>query len=318
MGINQPMLLFEDPPQASRNKGRVQASLKPEDYTINLNHLKQYSSNERCHLTPAKRRINVTCYRCGEEGHCALDCPKKKLGNGQVRNIPRHPKRKMRAGIPPKPMPHSLYPKPMYQQFRRQGTTPHWWKGKRKRKASSRITYAELNLSKMGIEIGDLPEDVEELQLWQRKRDGCCFSCGQFGHYAIGCTQDTNEEQETLPSQIGPEKDRVPDPSKEVSKIKACSRCGEIGHYGSNCITQCPYCDEDHPNGECPTTKITCFLCEKTDHVPQDCQLSPLLTKTAEVQRVSLRFAHRLMTSRSHEDPGFPTFDLHVCLSNNI
>lgn len=36
VGINQPMLLFEDPPQASRNKARVQASLKPEDYTINL------------------------------------------------------------------------------------------------------------------------------------------------------------------------------------------------------------------------------------------------------------------------------------------
>src|SRR5512141_3022340 len=64
--------------------------------------------------------------------------------------------------------------------------------------------------------------------------------------------------------------------TKTPMKVKACSRCGEIGHYGSNCVTQCPYCNEDHQNGECPTTKIACFLCEKTDHVPQDCQLSPL------------------------------------------
>jgi hypothetical protein len=208
-----------------------------------------------------------------------------------------------------KPMPRSGNPKPLYQQFHRQGTTPHGWKGKQKRKMSPLITYAELDLSKMGIEIGDLPEEVDELQLWQRKRDGCCFSCGQVGHYAIGCIQDTSEEQETLPSKISPEEDRVPEPSKELSKVKACTLCGEIGHYGSNCVTQCPYCDQDHPVEECPTTKITCFLCERMDHVPKDCQLSPLLTKTAEVQRVTLRFAHQLMKSGSHEDPGFPTFD---------
>lgn len=309
VGINQPMLLFEDPPQASRNKGRVQASLKPEDYTINLNHLNQYPANGSCHLTTARRKTNVTCFGCGEKGHYANKCPQRRLRVGPRRNLPWHPICNIRLGILPTPMPYSGNPKLPYQPFPRQITTQHWWKGERKRKASSLITYAELDLSKMGIEISDLPEEVEELQLWQRKRDGCCFSCGQFGHYAIGCTQDTNEEQETLPSHISPEECRVPNPSKDVSKIKACGRCGEIGHYGSNCVTQCPYCDEDHPNRECPTTKITCFLCEKTDHVPQDCQLSPLLTKMAEVQRVSLCSAHRLMTSRSHKDPGFPTFE---------
>uniref|UniRef100_A0A0E0KMK2 CCHC-type domain-containing protein n=1 Tax=Oryza punctata TaxID=4537 RepID=A0A0E0KMK2_ORYPU len=161
----------------------------------------------------------------------------------------------------------------------------------------------------MGIEMGDLPVEVEELQLWQQRRDGCCFSCGQFGHYAIDCIQGTNEEQETPPSQISSEENKAQEPSKGLLKGKACSRCGEIGHYGSNCVTQCPYCDEDHPIGECPTTKITCFLCERTDHMPQDCHLSLLLTNTAEVQRMSLRFAHQLMTSGSHEDLGFSTFD---------
>nr|BBF89333.1 retrotransposon protein-like [Oryza barthii] len=309
VGINQPMLLFEDPPQASKNKGRVQASLKPEDYTINLKHLKQYPANVSCHLTTASRKTNVTCFGCGEKGHYANKCPQTRLRIGPRRNLPWHPICNIRPGILPIPIPCSGNPKPLYQQFRRQGTTPHWWKGKRKRKMSPLITYAELDLSKMGIEISDLPEEVDELQLWKPKREGCCFSCGQCGHYAIDCTQGVKEEQEVLPSRIISEDDKAQDPSKEVSKIKACSRCGEIGHYGSNCVTQCPYCDEDHQNGECPTTKITCFLCEKMDHVPQDCQLSPLLTKVAEVQRVSLRFAHQLMTSGSHEDPGVSTFD---------
>uniref|UniRef100_A0A0E0KFS0 CCHC-type domain-containing protein n=1 Tax=Oryza punctata TaxID=4537 RepID=A0A0E0KFS0_ORYPU len=161
----------------------------------------------------------------------------------------------------------------------------------------------------MGIEMGDLPTEVEEIQLWQPRRDGCCFSCGQFGHYAIDCTQGTNEEQETPPSKISPEENKAQESSKGFLKVKACSRCGEIGHYGSNCVTQCPYCDEDHPIGECPTTKITCFLCERKDHVPQDYHLTPLLTKTEEVQRMSLRFAHQLMTSGSHEDLGFSISD---------
>uniref|UniRef100_A0A0E0KNB3 CCHC-type domain-containing protein n=1 Tax=Oryza punctata TaxID=4537 RepID=A0A0E0KNB3_ORYPU len=206
-------------------------------------------------------------------------------------------------------MPHSVHPKSRYQQFPRQRPTQPWGKRNRKRKTSSLITYAELDLTKMGTEMGDLPTEVEEIQLWPPRRDGCCFSCGKFGHYAIDCTQGTNEEQERPPSQISPEENKAQEPSKGFLKVKACSRCGEVAHYGSNCVAQCTYCDEDHPIGECPTTKITCFLCERTDHVPQDCHLSPLLTKTAEVQRMSLRFAHQLMTSGSHECLGFPISD---------
>uniref|UniRef100_A0A0E0LRI3 CCHC-type domain-containing protein n=1 Tax=Oryza punctata TaxID=4537 RepID=A0A0E0LRI3_ORYPU len=64
--------------------------------------------------------------------------------------------------------------------------------------------------------------------------------------------------------------------------------------------------------------QITCFLCERTDHVPQDCQLRLLLTKTVEVQRMSLRFAHQLMTvcqgSQAAGCPGGPSARLLLSL----
>ncbi len=43
---------------------------------------------------------------------------------------------------------------------------------------------------------------------------------------------------------------------------KACSLCGEIGHLASSCVTTCVHCEEDHPPDECPTSRITYFLCE--------------------------------------------------------
>nr|ABA97321.1 retrotransposon protein, putative, unclassified [Oryza sativa Japonica Group] len=68
---------------------------------------------------------------------------------------------------------------------------------------------------------------------------------------------------------------------------KACSRCGEIGHVASSCATTCVHCEEDHPPDRCPTSRITCFFCEGTDHVPKDCQFSLLLTKKMANQPAS-------------------------------
>nr|ABF95970.1 retrotransposon protein, putative, unclassified [Oryza sativa Japonica Group] len=68
---------------------------------------------------------------------------------------------------------------------------------------------------------------------------------------------------------------------------KACSRCGEIGHVASSCATTCVHCEEDHPPDRCQTSRITCFFCEGTDHVPKDCQFSFLLTKKMANQPAS-------------------------------
>jgi hypothetical protein len=47
------------------------------------------------------------------------------------------------------------------------------------------------------------------------------------------------------------------------------------------------HCEEDHPPDRCPTSRITCFFCEGTDHVPKDCQFSFLLTKKMANQPAS-------------------------------
>jgi hypothetical protein len=76
--------------------------------------------------------------------------------------------------------------------------------------------------------------------------------------------------------------------------------CGEIGHQSKECQEQCHHCNTSHPTRECPMTKVTCFLCDGTNHVPRECkyyftvqqmnqqakdQLRHLLVRTPEDRR---------------------------------
>nr|AAV31372.1 hypothetical protein [Oryza sativa Japonica Group] len=81
--------------------------------------------------------------------------------------------------------------------------------------------------------------------------------------------------------------DQVSSDDEDKMERKACSRCGEIGHVASSCATTCVHCEGDHPPNRCPTSRITCFFCEGTDHVPKDCQFSFLLTKKMANQPAS-------------------------------
>lgn len=57
----------------------------------------------------------------------------------------------------------------------------------------------------------------------------------------------------------------------------ACKICGDIGHTHTEHKDQCPNCDAHHPNSQCPTSLVTCFLCEGIDHVPAKCSLYPIV-----------------------------------------
>jgi hypothetical protein len=61
--------------------------------------------------------------------------------------------------------------------------------------------------------------------------------------------------------------------------LQACKRCGEIGYMSKECLEQCPYCVTNHPVGECPMTRVTCFLCEGINHVPVECNLYSMVKR---------------------------------------
>jgi hypothetical protein len=63
------------------------------------------------------------------------------------------------------------------------------------------------------------------------------------------------------------------EPGGEAKAILlACKICGEIGHLSEECQEQCHHCNTRHSTRKCPTTMVTCFLCDGTNHVPRECK----------------------------------------------
>jgi hypothetical protein len=57
--------------------------------------------------------------------------------------------------------------------------------------------------------------------------------------------------------------------------LLACKIHGEIGHTSKGCCEQCPYCDTSHLVGEYPMAHVTCFLCDGSNHIPNNCKFDP-------------------------------------------
>src|SRR4051812_9135589 len=57
---------------------------------------------------------------------------------------------------------------------------------------------------------------------------------------------------------------------------KACNICGDKDHTSKEHGDQFPNCEEEHPVGQCPTSQVTCFLCEGNNHVPIQCPIYSL------------------------------------------
>ncbi|KAE8796223.1 hypothetical protein D1007_28734 [Hordeum vulgare] len=72
-------------------------------------------------------------------------------------------------------------------------------------------------------------------------------------------------------------------------KTCACKICGEIGHTQEEHTDGCTHCEENHPAEECPTSQVTCFLCEGTTHYPAQCHIYPKVQQVVKQQKDAMK-----------------------------
>ncbi|KAE8772989.1 hypothetical protein D1007_54895 [Hordeum vulgare] len=72
-------------------------------------------------------------------------------------------------------------------------------------------------------------------------------------------------------------------------KTCACKICGEIGHTQEEHKHGCTHCEENHPAEECPSSQVTCFLCEGTTHYPAQCHIYPKVQQVVKQQKDAVK-----------------------------
>ncbi|KAE8788556.1 hypothetical protein D1007_37375 [Hordeum vulgare] len=72
-------------------------------------------------------------------------------------------------------------------------------------------------------------------------------------------------------------------------KACACKICGEIGHTQEEHKDGCTHCEGNHPAEECPSSQVTCFLCEGTTHYPAQCHIYPKVQQVVKQQKDAVK-----------------------------
>ncbi|KAE8809133.1 hypothetical protein D1007_14311 [Hordeum vulgare] len=72
-------------------------------------------------------------------------------------------------------------------------------------------------------------------------------------------------------------------------KTCACRICGEIGHTQEEHTDGCTHCEENHPAEECPSSQVTCFLCEGPTHYPAQCHIYPKVQQVVKQQKDAVK-----------------------------
>ncbi|KAE8813651.1 40S ribosomal protein S5-1 [Hordeum vulgare] len=72
-------------------------------------------------------------------------------------------------------------------------------------------------------------------------------------------------------------------------KTCACKISGEIGHTQEEHKDGCTHCEENHPAEECPSSQVTCFLCEGTTHYPAQCHIYPKVQQVVQQQKEAMK-----------------------------
>uniref|UniRef100_A0A8I6XZW3 CCHC-type domain-containing protein n=1 Tax=Hordeum vulgare subsp. vulgare TaxID=112509 RepID=A0A8I6XZW3_HORVV len=99
---------------------------------------------------------------------------------------------------------------------------------------------------------------------------------------------------------------------------------GEIGHTQEEHQDGCPHCEENHTAEECPTSQVTCFLCEGTTHYPAQCPIYPKVQQVVKQQKAVMKetlkkkILEEPVTKENIEDPneqGLTRFFSNACYS---
>ncbi|KAE8770868.1 hypothetical protein D1007_57314 [Hordeum vulgare] len=107
-------------------------------------------------------------------------------------------------------------------------------------------------------------------------------------------------------------------------KTCACKICGEIGHTQEEHKDGCTHCEENHPAEECPSSQVTCFLCEGTTHYPAQCHIYPKVQQVVKQQKDAMKetlkkkILEEPMMNENIEDPddqGLTKFFSNACYS---
>ncbi|KAE8778870.1 hypothetical protein D1007_48193 [Hordeum vulgare] len=107
-------------------------------------------------------------------------------------------------------------------------------------------------------------------------------------------------------------------------KTCACKICGEIGHTQEEHKDGCTHCEEYHPAEECPSSQVTCFLCEGTTHYPAQCHIYPKVQQVVKQQKDAVKetlkkkILEEPVMNENIEDPdgqGLTRFFSNACYS---
>ncbi|KAE8811816.1 hypothetical protein D1007_11227 [Hordeum vulgare] len=72
-------------------------------------------------------------------------------------------------------------------------------------------------------------------------------------------------------------------------KTCACKIYGELGHTQEEHKDGCTHSEENHPAEECPSSQVTCFLCEGTTHYPAQCHIYPKVQQVVQQQKEAMK-----------------------------
>ncbi|KAE8777113.1 hypothetical protein D1007_50077 [Hordeum vulgare] len=104
----------------------------------------------------------------------------------------------------------------------------------------------------------------------------------------------------------------------------ACKIYGEIRHTQEEHKDGCTHCEENHPAEECPSSQVTCFLCEGTNHYPTQCHTYPKVQQVVQQQKEAMKetlkkkILEEPVMNENIEDPdgqGLTRFFSNACYS---